>query len=72
MKTPRLPAQPAQSPAGLSPVEAGCRQGRVGPVAVPNVEPQRPGGVRHLLDRLAAQAKSEIRLGQQHCRDAIE
>ena len=46
--------------------QSGGRQRGVRPVAGADIEPQRAGCIRHLLDHLAGQPIADIGLGQQH------
>ncbi len=50
-------------------VEAGDGQQLVGPVALADIEPERAGGIGHVLDMLAGQQQAHIGLGQQHLGD---
>ena len=43
----------------------------VGPVALADIEPERAGGVGHVLDVLAGQQQADIGLGQQHLGDLV-
>jgi hypothetical protein len=53
-------------------IEPGGMQQQRRPAALTDVEPERAGGVRHVLDHLAGQAVADIGLRQQHLCDALE
>ena len=52
--------------------QAALVQQSVGPVALRHVQPQRPGGVRHIGDFLPGHPVAQIILGQQHRGGALK